>query len=393
MHTLHPISSRIRKLSSLFVALCIIVVLSSIGVVCNQRTKYNAAVGHLRNSGFTITHPRYRFSFLNFVNIKLLGRNFVFIDGTDLQGNSDYFIGNGNIADDLMVLKDYIRELSLPDSVEIDSKVMALLGQMRMLQTLRFSGPHISDSDFSSIRHLKQLRLLQANVPMVTDNGCRFLVECPQLWHLQLSGATVSESTFYSFSNLNLFSLDLSKANVVISSFSLRKCHPMPLMKSLNMSNVSYEDLPPDFFMLMPNIDKLNLSNTNISSESYTGLTHLSNLRYLTMDRTDTTNEDVKHIFNACPKLQYLSLEGCNVSHSAFQGINRLPTSLVWLNLQATQVSNIQVLALLREYHTISIPPNSVSPDQEWIPAIEHLNLLRKDDLDQIYYYLNIENE
>lgn len=217
----------------------------------------------------------------------------------------------------------YLTGSSVSDS---DLRLLALMPNLNVVQ---IKAPNVTDAGVSHLRSLRSVEVLsiESNLKVSATTW-----EVPREWHqlysLSLLGTQFGDEDVQRIQGLtNLERLDLSRTN--ITDAGLEGLSSLPNLSSLQLQGTQISDAGLVHLKKLTNLKHLDLSDTEITDAGLAQLRSLRNLESLRLARTNVSDaglQYLKHLEN----LKYLDLEATGVTTSGAANLEKsLPNAFI----------------------------------------------------------------
>ena len=239
-----------------------------------------------------------------------------------------------------------VREISFATARIGDAHIANLTGP---IQKLNLEATEVGDLGVQKLAGLKDLQELNLSYTTVTDAGLAALQSLPNLKVLRLAGAQISGA-----------GLDGLKTVV-----------------DLDLSGCPVKAIP-----ILPAVERLNLSGTDVSDAALADLAKLPALRSLNLNSTDVGDSGLKHLA-ALTNLREL---GLNYGRFTDKGLDALKTltNLRKIEMVRTRAGAVAAgaLAAMRNLEDVNLDYTSI--DAKSFPLLQGLPQLRRLSLDSL---------
>lgn len=211
-----------------------------------------------------------------------------------------------------------------------DSLIPGLRRLPVSVETLRLSGPGITDEAMRSIGHLQKLVWLELADTSVTGAAFRDLQGLGQLSLLKLWDAPVTDEWLGELKNIShLYNLGLDGTR--ITDAGLKVLLELPVLQSLTLSGTGIRG--EGFAQAQNNtIDWLDLSDTQITDANLAHLRSLRKLQSLFINSTAVTDAGVDILLEASP-VRIVTAQKTRITVTKAREINKLPAG-VFISLE-----------------------------------------------------------
>ncbi len=213
------------------------------------------------------------------------------------------------------------------DSVsDSDLRLLALLPNLTIVQ---IKAPNVTDAGVSHLRSLRSVEVLsiESNLKVSATTW-----EVPREWHqlysLSLLGTQFGDEDVQRIQGLtNLERLDLSRTN--ITDAGLEGLLSLQNLSSLQLHGTQISDAGLVHLKKLTNLKYLDLSDTEIKDAGLAQLRSLRNLESLRLARTKVSHAGLQYLKHL-EKLKYLDLEATGVTTSGAANLEKsLPNAFI----------------------------------------------------------------
>lgn len=265
----------------------------------------------------------------------------------DLKGTR---VNDASLAPLLTLPKLTRLELS---STRITDATLAGIADVGRLTYLDVYGTNVTSNGIRRLRALKELTELYAGHTATDDAAVASLDGLQKLLHLDLHGTRITDSALKTIGNLrDLNSLNLS--DTAVTGATISQLSGIEELRSLNLAGTETSNAALD------TITRVLVRATDPRTGSGGGFAWLNRL---VLTDTDVSDEGLENIWRL-KRLFTLSLDGTNVSDKALQQIARLP-DLQNLRLDGTAVSDagLAVLSHLPELRSLGLNRTGITDE------------------------------
>jgi len=243
----------------------------------------------------------------------------------------------------------------------VDDSALPCIANMTLLRTLDLSQSRLSESAFSKMPVLKDLKMISLADTQVSVATLSWLASLPQLRSLDLSGSTINGSAMdapIAFSTLSL--LNLNRAHFA-KDFLARL--DVPDLYSLQLRSCELDDADVNWLAAYPQLHGLDLAENPLDGHGLASLQNLP-LTNLHLDRTALTDAGLETV--SCLKmLRELDVSGTTISGTGFRTCSELP--IYTINLEGVTLSSegLDAICQLKSLRGLNLQ-NVILPKDSW---------------------------
>lgn len=228
--------------------------------------------------------------------------------------------------------------LDLLECPGVTGKSLTVIGQLKNLRNLRLFGAEIRDEHMPQLAGLTQLEALGLQYCRVGDEGLDAISGLSKLKELNLYGTKVTDGGFPALGRLTGLQKLRLRETGVRGEKNLPELAKLTSLRELDLSESPVQDSIVEALVQLPQLESLNLWNTQFTDAGAEKLSGIKSLRELNLDNLWNISDVALKAAGQLPELRFLHVGGTSVTDEGLvhlEGLKHLET----IHLTRTVVS------------------------------------------------------
>lgn len=279
----------------------------------------------------------------------------------------------------------YLATLSLEKS-EVSDKGLEILKDLPPITRLGLRRcSKMTDAALANLQYTPKLRVLELLYTFTSDAGLDEVAKLKELQALDLRGCNyITDAGLAKLENHTGLK-DIKLRSYGITDAGIKSLTTLKNLRILEVEDAQLGDSAMEFVAQMPELTKLNLMRTLVSSDGFKQLKGLTKLTDLRVRGTNVTGEGLAAVEGSAPTLAYLDISECPFVDADMAVLAKFTnlTTLKMFQVQNVSDESFKNLAGLKKLKMLDVskcPIGPVGADAiASLPALEELSLAESD--------------